>query len=296
MKSRCGYPTNSRIAQTNHPKRAFTLIELLVVIASIALLAAMFLPALARAKYPSQLINCVSNCKQWVAMANVYASDDANGYYPSFVAATAGGNAPDIGMNMLIALQPYGMTAPMYFDPVRDWEFNLANQEFKFNSPSSPGGGFQAQHHDIQSLADLITWMTYFRANNSNFGKLLYDWWVPRTSSLSGPGVQLWPDPAFTGGSCPAGSPGWPRKPSDKMVTTQPLISCIAEVGTGSIDTNVADIRMGGPPNSVGNAHFYNGALHSINVGFGDGRVNTHLRNNISWQYSGANNSDNYFY
>jgi hypothetical protein len=53
---------------------------------------------------------------------------------------------------------------------------------------------------------------------------------------------------------------------------------------------------MGGPPNSVGNAHFYNDALHSINVGFGDGRVDTHLRNNISWQYSGANNSDSYFY
>jgi hypothetical protein len=79
------------------------------------------------------------------------------------------------------------------------------------------------------------------------------------------------------------------------MVATQPIISCFAEVGSGGIDTNVADIRMGGT-GTIGNAHFYNGALHSINVGFGDGRVDTHLRNNISWQYSGAANSDNYFY
>jgi prepilin-type N-terminal cleavage/methylation domain-containing protein/prepilin-type processing-associated H-X9-DG protein len=117
MKTKNSVATGSARRQ----RRGFTLIELLVVIAIIAILAAMLLPALAKAKDKARATQCLSNVHQMSLGAIMYASDNQQKLPLTFEDVSGGGR----GTGWYTFIRPFVPNTNAFVCPVKKLNPNL---------------------------------------------------------------------------------------------------------------------------------------------------------------------------
>ena len=131
-------------------RRKFTLIELLVVIAIIAILAAMLLPALSKAREKARAISCTNNMKTIMTGALIY-TDDNDGW---ILAASIQPNTDSHGLWYAKLNEGYNIDAKCFACPSNS--LDVANTSVSGASSSGPyfvkPGWFKGDRHLIWNI------------------------------------------------------------------------------------------------------------------------------------------------
>ncbi len=272
---------------------AFTLIELLVVIGTLAALAAVLAPALARSQSQSKITACTANFRQWAVSVNLYAADYRDSLPRFDWTSGGGGYLWDVSPVMVTNLAPYGLTVPMWFCPFRPNEFDIAQTALGRNIVTI---------NDLQAAFDYNPYAECL---------LNHNWWVPRIGFPSQPSATqlknamdatkttepVWMQGPIRNGQLvknadgsligtPVGRYGYPYKLHTKAAGIVPFISDRAcsiiypstgAYGMGATVPPASGVASADPADICPNtAHFVNGVLQGVNAAYADGHVETH--------------------
>ncbi|MBI1369158.1 MAG: prepilin-type N-terminal cleavage/methylation domain-containing protein [Planctomycetes bacterium] len=237
--------------------RAFSLIELLVVTVIIAVLAAILVPALKRARFVARETVCASNDRQMVVAMLRYAAD-FQGWYPTIpINASIGLNPWGCNPQFLPMLGKYGAGWELWGCPLRPLTSGWSPFRPQYNVPQSV-----LDTHDDNAIAAAMQYNATL-----TIGQFLY--WVPTKCNN---GYEPHNRDPVTGVFDVQATDDWPTRVSQLGKGGHPLISDLLYIYPLEGPSTARDLIRGGHAYDTGRVSAV-GGVESINAAYPDGHA-----------------------